>query len=135
MKGLVLGSVALIAISVSISAHAADVRFTSDNGLRVGNCRSSVRCHKQTFSRYRNKNNFIAFGSLDGSSRFPMLRLAMAVAALLPAATYAQAQTAKHSFSGLCAITQAGAEVLLRRIKHCRLGLAFALLTRKLIAA
>jgi rare lipoprotein A len=32
-----------------------------------------------------------------------MLRLAMAVAALLLAATYAQAQTAKHSFSGLCA--------------------------------
>jgi rare lipoprotein A len=54
-------------------------------------------------SRYRNKNNFIAFGSLDGSLRFPMLRLAMAVAALLLAATYAQAQTAKHSFSGLCA--------------------------------
>ena len=55
------------------------------------------------FSRYRNKNNFIAFGSLDGTLRFPMLRLAMAVAALLLAATYAQAQTAKHSFSGLCA--------------------------------
>ena len=32
-----------------------------------------------------------------------MLRLAMAVAALLLAATHAQAQTAKHSFSGLCA--------------------------------
>jgi rare lipoprotein A len=32
-----------------------------------------------------------------------MLRLAMVVAALLLAATYAQAQTAKHSFCGLCA--------------------------------
>jgi rare lipoprotein A len=32
-----------------------------------------------------------------------MLRPAMAVAALLLATTYAQAQTAKHSFSGLCA--------------------------------
>jgi rare lipoprotein A len=32
-----------------------------------------------------------------------MLRLAMAVGALLLAVAYAQAQTAKHSFSGLCA--------------------------------
>jgi rare lipoprotein A len=32
-----------------------------------------------------------------------MLRLAMAVAAVLLAVTYAQAQTARHSFSGLCA--------------------------------
>ena len=32
-----------------------------------------------------------------------MLQLAMAVAALLLSATYAQAQTAKHGFSGLCA--------------------------------
>jgi hypothetical protein len=32
-----------------------------------------------------------------------MLRLAMAVVALLFAVTFAQAQTARHSFSGLCA--------------------------------
>ena len=32
-----------------------------------------------------------------------MLRLAMAVTAVLLAVTYAQAQTARHSFSGLCA--------------------------------
>jgi rare lipoprotein A len=32
-----------------------------------------------------------------------MLRLAMAVVAVLLAVTYAQAQTARHSFSGLCA--------------------------------
>jgi peptidoglycan lytic transglycosylase len=58
------------------------------------------------FSWYRNKNNFIAFASLDGSLRFPMLRLAMGVAALLLAVAYAQAQTAKHSFYGLCAYYQ-----------------------------
>src|SRR4029077_12950489 len=57
-------------------------------------------------SPYRNKNSFIVFRSLDGSMRFPMLRLAMAVAALLLAVAYAQAQTAKHSFSGLCAYYQ-----------------------------
>jgi hypothetical protein len=39
------------------------------------------------------------------------------------------------AFPASALITQAGAEALLRRIKHCRLGLAFALLTRKLIAA
>jgi rare lipoprotein A len=33
---------------------------------------------------------------------FPMLRLAMTIAALLLTDTYAGAQTAKHSFSGLC---------------------------------
>jgi len=51
----------------------------------------------------RNKNNVVAFRSSDGSLEFPMLRRVTAVAALLLVASYAQAQPAKHSFSGLCA--------------------------------
>jgi uncharacterized protein DUF4238 len=39
------------------------------------------------------------------------------------------------AFPASALITQAGAEALRRRIKPCRLGLAFALLTRKLVAA
>jgi rare lipoprotein A len=83
------------------------VRIAEAAGRRILLCFEMGGCHETTrvyhYAVRRNKNNFIAFGSLDGSLRFPMLRLAMAVAALLLAATYAQAQTAKHSFSGLCA--------------------------------
>jgi hypothetical protein len=49
--------------------------------------------------KYLRRVQFVGRGSLE----FPMLRLAMAVGALLLAVAYAQAQTAKHSFSGLCA--------------------------------
>jgi hypothetical protein len=56
-----------------------------------------------TLPNVGNKNNSLALRSSNGSLEFPMLRLLIAAAALILVATHAQAQTAKHSFSGLCA--------------------------------
>ena len=58
-----------------------------------------------------------------------MLRLAMAVAALLLAARTLKRKRRSIAFLASALITKAGAAALRRRIKPCRLELAFALLT------
>jgi len=64
-----------------------------------------------------------------------MLRLAVAVGALLLTVAVVKRKQRSIAFPACVLITEAAAEALRLRIKPYRSGLAFALLTRKQVAA